>query len=123
LGGQVSGFTIVTAGNGYSDTPSITLTGGGGSGAAATAILTNGTVTSITLTSQGSGYTSAPAVALAAPPSSVYYSKQIDLSGASVTTLLSGNSSASAYFQVEEKRGSDTTVLAQLPVTIQARIS
>jgi len=123
LGGQVSGFTIVTAGNGYSDTPSITLTGGGGSGAAATAILTNGTVTSITLTSQGSGYTSAPAVALAAPPSSVYYSKQIDLSGASVTTLLSGNSSASAYLQVEEKRGSDTTVLAQLPVTIQARVS
>jgi len=123
LGGQVSGFTIVTAGNGYSDTPSITLTGGGGSGAAATAILTNGTVTSITLTSQGSGYTSAPAVALAAPASSVYYSKQIDLSGASVTTLLSGNSSASAYLQVEEKRGSDTTVLAQLPVTIQARVS
>lgn len=123
LGGQVSGFTITSAGAGYAEAPSVTLTGGGGTGAAATAILTNGTVTSISLTSQGSGYTSAPAVALGAPPSSVYYSKQIDLSGASVTTLLSGNSSASAYLQVEEKRGSDTTVLAQLPVTIQARVS
>jgi hypothetical protein len=123
LGGQVSGFTITTSGAGYSDVPSVTLTGGGGSGAAATAILTNGTVTSITLTSQGSGYTSAPAVALAAPPSSVYYSKQIDFSTASVTTFLGGNSSASAYLQLEEKRGSDTTVLAQVPVTIQARVS
>jgi hypothetical protein len=123
LGGQVSGFTITSAGAGYAEAPSVTLTGGGGTGAAATAILTNGTVTSISLTSQGSGYTSAPAVALGAPPSSVYYSKQIDLSGASVTTLLSGNSSASAFLQVEEKRGSDTTVLAQLPLTVVARVS
>jgi len=123
LGGQVSGFTITSAGAGYAEAPSVTLTGGGGTGAAATAILTNGTVTSISLTSQGSGYTSAPAVALGAPPSSVYYSKQIDLSGASVTTLLSGNSSASAFLQVEEKRGGDTTVLAQLPLTVVARVS
>jgi hypothetical protein len=123
LGGQVSGFTITSAGAGYAEAPSVTLTGGGGTGAAATAILTNGTVTSISLTSQGSGYTSAPAVALGVPPSSVYYSQQIDLSGASVTTLLSGNSSASAFLQVEEKRGSDTTVLAQLPLTVVARVS
>jgi hypothetical protein len=123
LGGQVSGFTITSAGAGYAEAPSVTLTGGGGTGAAATAILTNGSVTSISLTSQGSGYTSAPAVALGAPPSSFYYSKQIDLSGASVTTLLSGNSSASAFLQVEEKRGSDTTVLAQLPLTVVARVS
>ena len=123
LGGQVSGFTITSAGAGYAEAPSVTLTGGGGTGAAATSILTNGTVTSISLTSQGSGYTSAPAVALGVPPSSVYYSKQIDLSGASVTTLLSGNSSASAFLQVEEKRGSDTTVLAQLPLTVVARVS
>jgi hypothetical protein len=119
----VTGFTVTCAGAGYTEAPSVSLAGGGGSGAAASAILTNGSVTSISLTSGGSGYTSAPTVTLSAPPASVYYSKQIDLSGASVITLLGGNSSASAYLQVEEKRGSDTTVLAQLPVTVVARVS
>ncbi|NDD53080.1 hypothetical protein EBZ39_04235 [bacterium] len=83
LGGQVSSFTITSAGAGYSDAPSITITGGGGSGASAAAILTNGTVTSISLTSAGSGYTNSPSLIFSAPPASVYYSKQIDLSSAS----------------------------------------
>lgn len=123
LGGQVSGFTVTCAGAGYTDAPLVIFSGGGGTGAAATAILSNGTVSSISLDSAGSGYNSAPAVSLQAPDTSVYYSKQIDLSGASVTTLLAGGSSASAYLQVEEKRGADSTVLAQIPVTLFARVS
>lgn len=123
LGGQVSGFTVTCAGSGYSAAPLLTLSGGGGSGAAATAIVSNGSVTSITITTGGTGYTSAPAVSLAAPDPSVYYSKQIDLSVAGVTTLLGGSSSASAFLQVEEKSGANTNVLAQVPVTLVARVS
>ena len=123
LGGQISAFTVTCKGLGYLVAPAITLTGGGGSGAAAEATIDNGSITTITITTGGTGYTSAPAATIDAAPSSVYYRKQIDLSVASVTTLLAGGSSASAYLQIEEISGSDTTVLAQVPITIQARIS
>jgi hypothetical protein len=123
LGGQVSAFTVTCKGAGYLVAPTITLTGGGGSGTAAQATIDNGSITTISITTGGTGYTSAPAVSIDAATSSVYYKKQIDLSTASVTSILSGNTSASAYLQIEEKSGSDTTVLAQVPVTIQARIS
>lgn len=123
LGGQVSAFTVTCKGAGYLVAPAITFTGGGGSGAAAEATIDNGSITTISITTGGTGYTSAPAITIDSPPSSVYYKKQIDLSTASVTSILSGNTSASAYLQIEEKSGTDTSVLAQVPITIQARIS
>ena len=123
LQGQVSAFTVTCKGAGYLAAPAITLTGGGGTGAAAQATIENGSITTISITTGGTGYTSAPAVAIDAPSSSVYYRKQIDLSSASVTSILNGNTSASAFLQIEEKSGSDTTVLAQVPITIQARVS
>jgi len=123
LGGQISAFTVTCKGLGYLVAPAITLTGGGGSGAAAEATIDSGSITTITITTGGTGYTSAPVATIDSAPSSVYYKKQIDLSTASVTTLLAGGSSASAYLQIEEKTGTDTTVLAQVPVTIQARVS
>ena len=121
--GEVTGFTVTCAGNGYSETPLVLLSGGGGSGAAGLAILSNGSIVSVALTESGSGYTSAPSVIIQDPPSSVYYTKQIDFTGSSVTTLLGDNTSASAYLQIEEKTSGDISVLAQIPVTIQSRIS
>ena len=44
--------------------PTVTLSGGGGNGAVATAAVTGGVVTSITITNGGSGYTSAPTVTI-----------------------------------------------------------
>lgn len=59
----VSSITINDGGSDYGSTaPTISITGGGGSGATATASLTNGKVTSISITSGGSGYTSVPTV-------------------------------------------------------------
>jgi hypothetical protein len=52
----------VTNGGYYSGTPTVTFSGGGGTGAAGTANMTNGAVTSVTITTPGSGYTGAPAV-------------------------------------------------------------
>ena len=49
-------------GSGYSSAPTVTVSGGGGSGAAITANLTGDTVTTYTITNAGSGYTSNPTI-------------------------------------------------------------
>jgi hypothetical protein len=56
------------AGSGYTANPSVTISGGGGSGATATAVQTGGVVTSVTITGAGSGYTSSPTITFSAPP-------------------------------------------------------
>lgn len=60
----VTAFNFATGGSGYTSPPTVTVTGGGGTGAAGTAILTGGTVTAVTLANRGVGYTSAPTVIL-----------------------------------------------------------
>lgn len=62
--GAVTGATIVDGGSGYIS-PTVSFTGGGGSGAAATLGVTAGVITSITFTNYGSGYTSAPTAVIA----------------------------------------------------------
>ncbi len=69
----VTSCTVVLAGNGYSTPPTVSFSGGGGSGATATATVSGGTVTAITVNSAGSGYTSAPTVTLSAPPDNITY--------------------------------------------------
>ncbi len=60
----VLGVTVVSPGTGYTSAPTVTFSGGGGSGAAATATVANGRITGFTVTSSGSGYSSAPSVSL-----------------------------------------------------------
>lgn len=59
---QVTALQLVQGGTGYTSAPTVIFTGGGGSGAAATATVQNGAVTQLTLTAGGSGYTSDPTV-------------------------------------------------------------
>jgi hypothetical protein len=67
-GGSVFTVSIVNGGSGYGVTPpTVTFSGGGGSGAVAYALLTNGVVSSITMSVTGTGYTSAPTVTLSPP--------------------------------------------------------
>ena len=64
LGGlSAASFTITSGTTTYSVAPTVTITGGGGSGAKFTAVLSNGLVTGITLSASGSGYTTAPTIA------------------------------------------------------------
>jgi hypothetical protein len=61
--GTVSFITITNGGMNYTSAPVVTLTGGGGSGATATAVVdAGGAVTAINITSGGSGYSAAPVV-------------------------------------------------------------
>lgn len=56
---------IMTAfGSGYTSTPTVAITGGGGSGATAIANIAGNIVLSITVTSKGIGYTSTPTVSI-----------------------------------------------------------
>jgi FtsP/CotA-like multicopper oxidase with cupredoxin domain len=62
-GVTLNGFSVTSGGSGYT-TPHVVLSGGGGTGATATARVSQGVVIALTLTNPGTGYTSAPAVTL-----------------------------------------------------------
>lgn len=62
--GAIASLGVAAAGGGYTSTPAITFTGGGGTGATAVATLSSGTVSGVTITGNGTGYTSAPTVSL-----------------------------------------------------------
>ena len=60
------GLTITNAGSGYTTAPAVTFSGGGGTNAAATAVINaEGKVSGLIVTNAGSGYTSTPTVAIA----------------------------------------------------------
>jgi fibronectin-binding autotransporter adhesin len=62
--GVSSAFTVTNSGSGYQSPPVVKITGGGGKGAAAYAVLAGDQVTSIVLTNPGVGYTGTPTVTL-----------------------------------------------------------
>ena len=53
---------LLAGGSDYTSAPTVVFTGGGGTGASATAEVQHGSVTSMTMTSGGSGYTSTPTI-------------------------------------------------------------
>ena len=62
---SVKTITLGVGGLGYTSAPTVVFTGGGGSGASATAVVASGVVTSITLSpayGTGLNYTSAPTI-------------------------------------------------------------
>jgi hypothetical protein len=62
-GGSVSSITVDAGGSGYT-AATVSITGGGGTGATATAAIVGDAVDSITVTDNGSGYTSVPTVTI-----------------------------------------------------------
>jgi hypothetical protein len=62
--GAVTGISVTNQGSGYTSTPAVNITGGGGEGAAAMAIISSGHVSSISIISGGAGYTSTPTVTI-----------------------------------------------------------
>ncbi len=61
----IGAITVSNGGTGYSASTPVTITGGGGSGATGTAVVSSsGVVTAINLTNEGTGYTGAPTVTI-----------------------------------------------------------
>ncbi len=61
--GKIVNVVVNSGGSGYVTAPTVSFTGGGGSGAAGTAYLGNsGVVAGVIMTNRGTGYTSAPTV-------------------------------------------------------------
>lgn len=78
---QLDAVVVTAGGSGYTGPFAVGFTGGGGSGAAATATVVDGAVVSVEVTAAGSGYTSAPTVDFVAGGGS----------GATGTALLAAN--------------------------------
>ena len=51
---------IVNGGSGFTSAPTVTFTGGGGSGATGEAVISQGKVVAVTITNPGTGYITAP---------------------------------------------------------------
>ncbi|WP_442968979.1 phage tail tube protein [Pseudomonas sp. PGPR81] len=62
--GSLAAISLADGGTGYTSAPVVAITGGGGTGATATAIVSGGEVTGFNITNPGSGYTSPPTIAL-----------------------------------------------------------
>jgi hypothetical protein len=65
--GRVVEIGIANPGTGYIEVPTVTITGGGGSGAEAIATVSGGSVTSIALDSNGGSYENVPSVFIGVP--------------------------------------------------------
>ena len=63
---MITDFIVGSGGSDYT-TPFVVLTGGGGTGATATARVSNGVIFAVVLTNPGTGYTSAPTVTFKDP--------------------------------------------------------
>lgn len=86
-GGRVSSVKITNPGAGYTVAPTVTFSGGGGSGAAGHAnINAIGAVTSVTITNVGSGYTAPPTVSFSVPGGTTA-TGTVTLTGDSVTSV------------------------------------
>ena len=89
--GGVSGVTVTTGGSGYVNGSPVSFSGGGGTGATGTAVVTNGALTGVTITAPGTGYTSAPAAVFTAGTGAVTTVSLVQTLNASGPFISSGS--------------------------------
>ena len=89
LGGEVvGGVYLVDGGGPFLTAPTVVFSGGGGTGASATAVLeTHPYITSVTLSAGGSGYETTPTVTFSDPPSGTTATGTATVSGGAVTGI------------------------------------
>jgi hypothetical protein len=126
LGGidpATSSVTVTVGGAGYVNPPTVTLSGGSGTGATAVAKIAGGVVSSVVITSPGSGYSASDtlSVAIAPPPCAlVPVTSACVLAKATLNATVLASTDGSATFvpaaQVDRVRSFGTEVAA-LPAT------
>lgn len=115
--GRIQSISVVSGGTNYTTAPAVFFAGSGG--AAATAVIANGTVTSISLSEAGSGYAAAPVVTLGASPSRTVYSGVLTVTTAFVNAILP---STTVTVQVQATTTVGTSTLLQVPGTVAASL-
>ena len=110
---------VTNGGNGYGTVPSLSFPGGGGTGAAGVASVSNGILTSITITNPGYGYSTAPSVVVGPPNGFIF--------GATNSVLNITNAGAedagSYYVVVSGSSGTITSDVAALTILYPPAIS
>ena len=105
----VASVSITAGGSGYTVAPTVSFSGGDGTGAAATATISGGAVTAIAVTNPGSGYTVPPTVAFSMP------SGAFDEEAVATSTLeATGGSGYTSAPTVAFSGGSPTTAATAL---------
>jgi len=95
---KVQGVEVINPGYGYTVAPSVIFLGGGGSGAAATAIIGTGIVGIITVSNGGSGYANAPAVTISAPgPGGITATAKAKINSVGIVTQIAITNAGSGY--------------------------
>jgi hypothetical protein len=84
---SVTGVNVTNGGTNYGEAPIVEFSGGGGTGAAATATVEDGVVVAVTVTNSGTGYTSAPSVAFVVPGQGSGATAASHISGGAVTSI------------------------------------
>ena len=100
LDGIVTGVTLVTSGSGYTSLPvvsffgggsyvdtAVSITGGGGTGATATATLIAGAISDVTVTAAGTSYASLTSLANRIPPFQVNINDEISQSNSDIAQI------------------------------------
>ena len=77
VSGFVVGATVTSGGSGYGSNVVVSIVGGGGSGATASATVSGGVVTKLTITDAGIGYTSTPTILIAPPPATALWPDEV----------------------------------------------
>ena len=91
LGFGVASATVDSGGSGY-NTATVSFTGGGGTGAAATATIVGNAVTAITIDTPGTGYTTAPTITITGDGTGATATAVLDATGSvkSITVTAGG---------------------------------
>ena len=109
----VSSITLTNGGTGYNNVPTISIEGGGGTGATAVATVYSGQVKTITITNPGSGFTSTPTITIT--PNAL----DTSATGATATIALSAAQGSTAV----EERNTSYLVDNQVPGFIKENYS
>ena len=105
----ISSITLTNGGTGYNNVPTISIEGGGGTGATAVATVFSGAITTITITNPGSGFTSNPTITIT--PNAL----DTSATGAAATLTLSAAQGSTAI----ENRNVSYLVDNQVPAHIK----
>ena len=110
---------VTNGGNGYGTAPSVSFLGGGGTGTAGVASVSNGILTSITITNPGYGYSTAPSVVIGPPNGLIFGATNSVLN---ITNAGDGDA-GSYYVVVSSSSGTITSDVPSLTILYPPAIS